>query len=62
MQDLKDHITPLVLSTDNDELAKRFDYLMYTIEYADLQGQVATKLKNRVVDTAAILSTLVILN
>lgn len=49
---LEEHIAPLVPTIDDDELAKRFDYLMYTIEYADIKRIPASKPKNRVVSTA----------
>ena len=49
---LEEHIAPLVPAKDDDELAKRFDYLMYTIEYADIKRVPASKPKNRVVSTA----------
>lgn len=49
---LEEHIAPLVPTIDDDELAKRFDYLMYTIEYADIKRVPASKPKNRVVSTA----------
>ena len=49
---LEEHIAPLIPSLDEDEMAKRFDYLMYTIEYAELKGLDSSKPKNRVVLTA----------
>ena len=52
VRELEENIAPLISSIDDDELAKRFDYLMYTIEYADLKKIVASKPKNRVVTTA----------
>ena len=52
VRELEEHIAPLMSSIDDDELAKRFDYLMYTIEYADLKKLPAPKPKNRVVVTA----------
>lgn len=52
VRELEEQIAPLVPVIDDDELAKRFDYLMYTIEYADLKGAIASKPKNRVVTTA----------
>ena len=50
--ELEEHIAPLILPQEGDELAKRFDYLMYTIELADLQGFNAVKQKQTVVSTA----------
>ncbi|MEK3773603.1 DEAD/DEAH box helicase family protein [Paenibacillus sp. FSL K6-4396] len=52
VRDLGEHVAPLVPTIDDDELAKRFDYLMYSIEYADLKRVPASKPKNRVVSTA----------
>ncbi|NCB41031.1 MAG: DUF4145 domain-containing protein [Clostridia bacterium] len=52
IRELEEHIAPLIFAVDDDELAKRFDYLMYTIEYADLKGLPASKPKNRVVSIA----------
>lgn len=52
VRDLEEHVAPLVPAIDDDELAKRFDYLMYTIEYADIKRFPASKPKNRVVSTA----------
>ncbi len=57
LRELEDHIAPLIQSIDDDELAKRFDYLMLTIEYSDLKGAVASRPKMRVVTTAEGLST-----
>ena len=56
--ELEEQIAPLVLQYDTDEMAKRFDWLMYTIELATLRGQNASKPINRVIDTAEILSQL----
>lgn len=53
---IQDNIAPLLLPIDDDELAKRFDYLMYTIEYATLRGENPSRLKNKVVFTAQGLS------
>ncbi len=54
---LKEEISPLVVSTDEDELAKRFDYLMYTIEFAYLEKRPMNRPKRRVVKTAENLAT-----
>jgi type I restriction enzyme R subunit len=56
VRELEENIAPLIPAIDDDELAKRFDYLMYTIEYADLKKVPASKSKNRVVSTAERLS------
>ncbi len=52
IRELEEQVAPLISAIDDDELAKRFDYLMYTIEYADLRRIPASKPKNRVVVTA----------
>ena len=53
VKDLKDEISPLIVSTDDDELAKRFDYLMYSIQYAYLVKKPFSKPKARVKKTAS---------
>ncbi len=55
---IKEHITPLVIPKADDELAKRFDYLMYTIELAELTGAQANQAKDNVVKTAQALNKL----
>ncbi len=55
-RELSIHIAPLITSTDDDELAKRFDYLMYTIIYAQITGRIASKPRARVISTADHLS------
>lgn len=49
VRDLEEHIAPLVQPIDDDELAKRFDHLMYTIEYAYLKGMSVSKPKVKVI-------------
>ncbi|WP_241139001.1 DEAD/DEAH box helicase family protein [Bacillus mycoides] len=56
--ELKEHVSPLVSPYDDDELAKRFDLLMYTIELAKLNSNNATKSIVRVMNTAEALSKL----
>ena len=56
VRELTEFIAPLVNPIDDDELAKRFDYLMYTVEYALLKGRPASKPKIRVISTADKLS------
>lgn len=56
--EIKENVSPLIASIDDDELAKRFDLLMLTIELAKLQSNNATKPIRRVVDTAEALSKL----
>lgn len=58
MGDLKEYIAPLVVSLDNDELAKRFDYMMLIIELAELQGTQSAKPIRKVIETAEKLSKL----
>ncbi len=58
VRELREHISLLISPIEDDELAKRFDYLMYTIELAHLLGRVASKPKTRVIDTANNLSRL----
>ncbi len=57
-QDIKEHISPLITTLHDDELAKRFDILMYTIELANLQGNNATRPIKNVIETAEQLSRL----
>ncbi|WP_411953795.1 DEAD/DEAH box helicase family protein [Alkalibacillus sp. S2W] len=56
--ELKEHISPLIISSDDDEMAKRFDNVMYTIELAYLTSSPATKPINSVIETAEKLSEL----
>lgn len=56
--EVKENISPLILPIEGDELAKRFDLLMLTIELASLQSNNATKPIRRVVETAEALSKL----
>lgn len=53
---IKEHLAPLVIPHNEDELAKRFDYLIFTIEFADLTNLKAYKAKNNVVKTALLLA------
>lgn len=57
VREISDHVAALVKTIEDDELAKRFDHLMFTIEYAYLKGLQVTKPKMRVVTTADRLST-----
>lgn len=50
--DLKEEISPLIISADGDEMAKRFDYLLYTIEFAFLDKKPFSRPKASVVATA----------
>ncbi|TKI71928.1 DUF4145 domain-containing protein [Lysinibacillus mangiferihumi] len=56
--EVKENVSPLIVPIEDDELAKRFDLLMLTIELASLQSNNATKPIRRVVDTAEALSKL----
>lgn len=58
ISELKDHITPLVQNLKDNEMAKRFDYLIYTIDLAYLQNNNATKPIKSVIETAENLSKL----
>ncbi len=49
---LKEEISPLIIASDEDELAKRFDYLMYTIIFAFLEKRPMNRPKSRVISTA----------
>jgi type I restriction enzyme R subunit len=56
MTELKQHIAPLIRLEDTDELAKRFDCLMYTMELAMLEQKDTSKLVLTVQQTAEKLS------
>jgi type I restriction enzyme R subunit len=56
--EIKEHIAPIIVPFNDDEFAKRFDLVMYTIELAKLQTKNATKLIRSVVKTAEALSKL----
>lgn len=49
--EIKKHIVPLIQNLKDDELAKRFDYLIYTIILALLQNNNATKAIKAVIET-----------
>ena len=57
-KEIKDYISPLILPMTDDELAKRFDHLVYVIELAYLQNKNAGKPIRSVVETAESLSKL----
>ena len=52
ISDIKEHIAPLVKPPRDNELAKRFDYLVYSIELGILQSKNVQNNVNIVVDTA----------
>lgn len=56
VQDLQQHVAELVPITETEELAKRFDYLMYSIEFAWLKGIDALRPRRKVISTAAALT------
>lgn len=55
---LKEHIAPLVVPKKEDELARRYDYLMYSIELAQLQSKNASRNINTALLTAEKLAQL----
>ena len=56
--EIKNHIAPLITSYGDDELAKRFDIVMYSIALAYLQNNNATKGIKHIISTAEKLSKL----
>ena len=58
VQDLKNHIAMAIPSENDDELAKRFDLVMYSIQLAYLQGTNETSGIKSVITTAENLSKL----
>lgn len=56
--EIKEHIAPLITSYGEDELAKRFDIVMYNISLAYLQNNNVTKGIKHVIATAEKLSKL----
>ncbi|PLR82616.1 DEAD/DEAH box helicase [Bacillus canaveralius] len=50
--EIKEHISPIIVPMNDDEFAKRFDLVMYTIELAKLQTKNATKPIRSVIKTA----------
>ena len=58
LHELKDILSPIIPSIDDEELAKRFDYLMLTIIYAEVSGKNGTRPKMMVLETAEKLSKL----
>ncbi len=58
VSEIKEHISPLITPITDDELAKRFDYLVYTVDLAFLQNRNATKPIKSIVSTAEELSKL----
>lgn len=58
VSEIQEHISPLILSIVDDELAKRFDNVMYSIELAKLTAKSAGRPIKSVVQTAEELSKL----
>lgn len=58
VSELQEHIAPLVAPEKEDELARRFDYLIYSIELAWLQNRNADRSINIVVSTGEELNRL----
>lgn len=58
VNEIKEYISPLIVPLKDDELAKRFDLVMFNIQLAYLQGTSATRGIKSVIDTAEQLSKL----
>lgn len=58
VNEIKEHISPILPPYSDDEFAKRFDLVMYTIELAKLQAKNAAKPVNSVIRTAEALAKL----
>lgn len=58
VQLIKDNLAPLVFSNDDDELAKRFDCVMFTIKLALLTNRKASRAQKSVIKTAESLAAL----
>ncbi|TMU82181.1 DUF4145 domain-containing protein [Bacillus sp. BHET2] len=58
VSEIQKHISPLIISIADDELAKRFDSVMYSIELAKLTSKNASRPIKSVVQTAEELSKL----
>lgn len=56
MSDIKEHIAPLIKPKKEDELVRRFDYLVYSIELGLLQSKSVQTPVNIVIQTAEQLS------
>ncbi len=51
IRELEEYIAPNLISMSDDELAKRFDYLMYSIELNSLKDEKITKNQNQLIFT-----------
>lgn len=58
VNEIKEHISSLIISLNEDEFAKRFDVTMYTIQLAKLRNGNATKPIKSVIQIAEELSQL----
>lgn len=58
VSEIQEHISPLIISISDDELAKRFDSVMYSIELAKLTAKNAARPIKSVIQTAEDLSKL----
>ncbi len=58
LNEIKENIAPLILPDNEDEMAKRFDNLILTLELAIVLGKSITKGKNEVIKTASVLAEL----
>lgn len=58
INELKEYVAPLITPLNDDELAKRFDLVMYNIQLAHLQNNNATRGIKSVIETAERLSKL----
>lgn len=56
ISEIKEHIAPLIKPQKDNELARRFDYLVYSIDLGILQSKSVQNTVNIIVDTAAALS------
>lgn len=56
VSDIKEHIAPIVKPKKDNELARRFDYLVYSIELGILQSKSVQNPIDIVVNTAALLT------
>lgn len=58
VNEIKEHISPIISPYEEEEFAKRFDLLMYTIQLATLNGSNASSGIKKVISTAEKLSQL----
>lgn len=56
VSDIKEHIAPIIRPKKDDELARRFDYLVYSIELGILQSKNVQKPIDMVVTAATLLT------